>query len=114
DRSLCSCSRRRPDRRLHEQSDRSGGSVRPFAGRHPALTRAPRCRFLVAYQSRLEKASTHSAPAASASATSTSNETTTPWILNRQVIPNLPLCFSNYVRSGTKYDEIRTYLIIQV
>ena len=41
---------------------------------------------------------------------------TTTWItctFLSHVIPNLPLCFSNYARSGTKYDVGPLNLIVQ-
>ena len=59
------------------------------------------------------KASTHPAPADIASAPSTRIAKTTPWTFCRQVIPNLPLCFSNYARSETKYRWIPVHLRTQ-
>jgi hypothetical protein len=44
-----------------------------------------------------------SAPSATANAARTRTATNTPWTLRRHVIPDIPLCFSNYARSDSKY-----------
>jgi len=49
----------------------------------------------------------------SASTTRTMTTTCTLWTFLSHVIPNLPLCFSNYARSDTKYDETQVNLIVQ-
>ena len=43
------------------------------------------------------------APEAIASSARIRTEVNTPWTLKRHVIPKIPLCFSNYARSGSKY-----------
>lgn len=43
----------------------------------------------------------------------TSTTMTTTWTFLSQVIPNLPLCFSNYARSGAKYGVVQVNLIVQ-
>jgi len=50
------------------------------------------------------------APEAAANAPSPTVANTTLWTLNLHVIPNLPLCFSNYARPGTKYAVPQSYL----
>ena len=50
------------------------------------------------------------APEAAANAPNATVANTTLWTLNLHVIPNLPLCFSNYVRPGTKYAVPQSYL----
>jgi hypothetical protein len=49
----------------------------------------------------------------SASNESTTKTMTTVWTFLNHVIPNLPLCFSNYARSDTEYDAVPVNLIVQ-
>jgi len=50
------------------------------------------------------------APEAAANAPSATVANTTLWTFNLHVIPNLPLCFSNYAWPGTKYAVRQSYL----
>src|SRR5207247_11170046 len=79
----------------------------------------PQLRVLGVYQSQKSAnrspplcASTQFAPTARATATRTTSTRTTPWTLYRHVIPNIPLCFSNYARSCPKYGCVQPYLCI--
>jgi hypothetical protein len=49
----------------------------------------------------------------SASNERTTATMTTAWTFLSHVIPNLPLCFSNYARSDTEYDAGPVNLIVQ-
>ena len=49
----------------------------------------------------------------SATNENTTRTMTTTWTFLSHVIPNLPLCFSNYARSDTEYDVAPVNLIVQ-